>query len=130
MKGKRQKKINKSEEAKKLSKSKKIQKIITDNNLVRIIDNQKWHAIFEIIKSTNAVFKIKLLIDDEPMYTSFIRELKETSILMSYDDKFTSFNEIEYIELNENSSISAFIKSYEVACIKNEKSIRFSGYDN
>lgn len=130
MKGKRQKKINKSEESKKLSKSKKVQKIITDNNLVRIINNQKWYNIFKIIESTNTVFKIKLLIDDEPMYTSFIKELKETSIQMSYDDKFTSFNEIEYVELNENSSISAFIKSDKIACIKNEKSIRFSGYDN
>ncbi|AUC76175.1 DUF6678 family protein [Olleya sp. Bg11-27] len=128
MKNKKPKKINKTEKFKKLSRSKKAKIIISEQGYSGILNNQKWHNIFEIIENKNIVFKIKLLLNSNANYCAFIRELSETSILIDDSGKFIEFLEIDYIEMNKNDDILAFLNNKETEYFMDENIIKILGY--
>ncbi len=129
MRSKKQKKINKTEKSKKLSKLTKVKRIILENGFNGLLNNHKWHTIFERIDEKNIVFKIKLLIASEASFCDFIRELYETSILIDDSGKFIAFFEIEYIELNRSVGLIKFLDDNKIEYFKSEKSIKILGYN-
>ncbi|QXP58450.1 hypothetical protein [Olleya sp. HaHaR_3_96] len=128
MKNKKPKKINKTEKLKKLSRSKKAKRIILEQGYSGILNNQKWHNIFQIIENKNIIFKIKLLINSNANYCDFIRELSESSILINDYGKFIEFREIDYIEMNKHDDILAFLNNKKTEYFMDENIIKILGY--
>ncbi|WP_435262667.1 DUF6678 family protein [Tenacibaculum sp. nBUS_03] len=129
MKDKKPKKINQIEKPKKLSRSKKVKRIILEKGYSGILNNQKWHNIFEIIDKRHIVFKIKLLINSDANYCDFIRELNETSMLIDDSGKFIEFLEIDYIEINKNDEILDFLENKKTEYFMDENIIKILGYN-
>lgn len=129
MKNIKPKKINKTEKLKKLSRSQKIKNTILEKGYSKILNDQKWHNIFEIIDKRNIVFKIKLLVNSNANYCDFIRELNETSMLIDDSENSVAFFEIDYIEINKNNEILALLDNKETEYFMNANSIKIFGYN-
>lgn len=125
----KQKKINKKEKEKKLAKLEKVKALISHKGYNRILDDQKWFSIFEIIDNKRIVFKIKLIIDSDTFYCDFIRELDKHCVLVDDSGRFIKYFEIEYIGINQDRAMIDFLENQKIEYSFDGRMIKISGYN-
>lgn len=91
--------------------------IVTDKNLVGKLNNTKWREIFEIIRSTNSDFRIKLLTDEYHSimndWNQDVIELETSVVLTNNFGKygFIEFREIERLDIRSSHELIKDLES-------------------
>ena len=107
-------KSNQRQREKRSSKLKSTKRLILNNGLTGLLNNQKWHEIFETIEWQSIPFEVKTLLADDYKSCNDIRELESTSLLMDDSGDFIEFFEIERIRFKRKTELEFLLEELKV----------------
>jgi len=107
---------------------KQTRKFILENTSYSILNNQKWHKIFELVEQYCSEFELKTLLSFEIKKVDQILELEKSSILIDNSGNFIEFLEIEQLILKNTSELKTELKKLNVDFLEQADHIEINGY--
>jgi hypothetical protein len=101
---------------------------ILSNSISGVLNNQKWHNIFDRLDDNKKEFLIKTLLSGQEKNCKWIRELEKTAILIDDFGDFTEFLEIERLIICKSRELIEFLDSSNIEYYRIEENIEIYGY--
>ena len=111
---------------KRQSRIRQTRELIRKRRLSGLLNNTKWHEVFEWVASSRIQFDVKLLSENTLRHCDFIRELESSSILIDNTGDFIEFFEIESAIFDNN--VAKYLDSLGISYIDNANQLIVPGY--
>jgi hypothetical protein len=115
-------------EQRRQSRIKQTKDLILAERLSGLLNNTKWHEIFEWIEESRTEFEIKLLSETEPLHSDFIRELEDSSVLVDDKGGFVEFLEIESVTIKNDKKSIEYLDNLRVEYTAHADDLTILGY--
>ena len=115
-------------EQRRQSRIKQTKDLILTKRLSGLLNNTKWHEIFEWIEGSRIEFEIKLLSETEPRHIDFIRELEDSSVLLDDKGDFVEFLEIESLTIKNDEKSIEYLDNLRVEYTDHADDLTILGY--
>ncbi|QNR23907.1 hypothetical protein [Croceimicrobium hydrocarbonivorans] len=113
---------------KRAARIKQAKDLIHQKSKSSLMNNVKWHALFEILAFREVPFQLKRINGSDLKACSFIRELESSALLIDDSGDFTEFLEIEEVLFAKDSDLITELESIGVFFEFRDQQICIPGY--
>ncbi|MGB1295812.1 MAG: DUF6678 family protein [Flavobacteriales bacterium] len=93
-----------------------------------LMNNQKWHRVFEFVEQHGSKFELKTLLSSRPKESDQILELEKSSILMDHSGEFIEFLELEFLVLENTTALINELEKFNIDYCEHSDFVKIFGY--